>query len=87
MAWIQGNIKFQNKEIAVQKNKSSDEFNMPIDLKIKEGDTFEFDNASYKAMLCLNSRDEFLLVSASADEKKTQPEGNIEDDGEKPQSI
>lgn len=82
MAWIQGNIKFQNKEIAVQKNKSSDEFNMPIDLKIKEGDTFEFDNASYKAMLCLNSRDEFLKVLAVA-ETQTKPEGKKEDDKSK----
>ena len=87
MAWQDVKVTINGKTMDAQKRSSNDEFVLNVSTKIKAGDKITCDKENYEVLSVENSRDEFLLVSASADEKKTQPEGNIEDDGEKPQSI
>lgn len=81
MAWTQETTKIAGKDTTVYKN-SNDQFNMPIDTKIKPNDTFQFNNCMYKITSIENSRDEFLIVSASA-ESQPKPEGKKEDDESK----
>ena len=87
MAWQDVKVTINGKTMDAQKRSSNDEFVLNVSTKIKAGDKITSDKENYEVLSVENSRNEFLLVSASADEKKTQPEGNIEDDGEKPQSI
>lgn len=82
MAWIEEKVKIAGKDVVVSKNKSSNEFNMPVDTAIKDNDTISFQQVNYKVISVENSRDEFLKVFAVA-ETQPKPEGKKEDDKSK----
>ena len=82
MAWIEAKTKINGKDCDLSKNKSSDEFNMPITCDVKVDNTFMFNGNNYKVTSVENSRDEFLKVLAVA-ESQPKPEGKKEDDKSK----
>lgn len=82
MAWIEAKTKINGKDFNLSKNKSSDEFNMPISCDVKVDDAFVFQGNNYKVTSVENSRDEFLKVLAVA-ETQPKPEGKKEDDKSK----
>jgi uncharacterized Zn finger protein len=82
MAWTEGVIKHQGADVIISKNNSSDTFQMPIEVSLKVGDSFDFEKKNYVINSITNSRDEFYTVLADAN-NQPKPEGKKEDDKSK----